>query len=321
MAATCDAASDDRVTFRVEKLRTQLGIYILPLLIYAMMVPATFADITVSDDAGEKVTLHLPAHRVVSLAPHITELLYAAGAGRDVVGATAYSDYPEAAKNIPRVGSGAGLDIEAIVALHPDLIVAWESGNPPWQVERLRSLGFAVFVTEPRRLDDISGLLERLGTLTGTQAIAGKAASAFRLRETRLRERFSGRPTVSVFYQILDSSLLTINANHIISDVIRLCGGKNVFAESPGLTPRVDPESVLQRNPEAILASGYEPLWPEWRDRWRNWPMLYAVEHDNLFLISADLINRQSPRILSGAEQVCNSLERARARRNASVSR
>jgi iron complex transport system substrate-binding protein len=284
------------------------------------MIPAASADISVRDDSGESVTLHAPAHRVVSLAPHITELLYAAGAGRDIVGATAYSDYPEAAKSIPRVGGGAGLDIEAIVALHPDLIVAWQSGNPPWQVERLRRLGLAVFVTEPRRLDDVPGLLERLGRLTGTQAIAAKSARAFRLHEMRLRERFSARPTVSVFYQILDSSLLTINGSHIISDVIRLCGGKNVFADLPGLTPRVEIESVLQKNPEVILASGYEPLWPEWRDRWRNWPMLYAVEHDNLFLIPADLINRQTPRILSGAEQVCTSLEKARAKRYVSVS-
>ncbi len=294
---------------------------VLLMLTCAMMLPSAFADFTVPDDAGGAVTLRSPAHRFISLAPNVTELLFAAGAGRHVVGATAYSDYPEAAKSIPRVGSGAGLDIEAIVALRPDLIVAWQSGNPPWQVERLRKLGFAVFVTEPRRLDDVADLLERLGKLAGTQAVAGKAAREFRLHESRLRSRFSRRPTVPVFYQILDNSLLTVNGSHIISDVIRLCGGRNVFAGLPGLTPRVDIESVLQKDPEVILVSGYEPLWPEWRDRWRNWPILSAVEHENVFLIPADLINRQSPRILLGADQVCTSLEKARAKREASRSR
>ncbi|MHB8474489.1 MAG: cobalamin-binding protein [Sulfuricaulis sp.] len=287
---------------------------VLFLLLGMMMLSAAFADITVRDDTGAAVTLQAPAHRIVSLAPHVTELLYAAGAGSDVVGASAYSDYPAAAKSLPRIGNGAGLDIEAIVALRPDLIVGWQSGNPPWQVEKLRKLGFPVFMTEPRRLDDVADLLTRLGKLTGTQAVAAKAAGDFRRHEAQLRTRFSGRTTVSVFYQILDNSLITVNSRHIISDVIRLCGGRNVFAELPVLTPRVDMEAVLRKNPQAILASGYEPLWPEWHDRWRNWPMLSAVAHDGLFLIPADLIDRQTPRILLGAERVCAVLDRVRAR-------
>ncbi len=263
--------------------------------------------------------LPAPAHRIVSLAPNITELLYSAGAGSAVVGTVEYSNYPEAAKSIPRVGGGAGLDIEAIVALQPDLIVAWRTGNPAWQVQRLRQLGFPVFVTEPRRVDDVAGLLERLGKLTGTETVAAKAAGTFRRHEAQLRARFSGRPAVSVFYQILDSSLLTVNGRHFISHVIRLCGGRNIFADLPELTPRVDVESVLAKNPEVILASGYEPLWPEWRDRWRAWRSLAAVKHDNLFLIPADLIDRQTPRVLQGAEQVCAAIERARTGRSVSA--
>lgn len=293
----------------------------LLLLGWMAIVSPTEAEVSVRDDAGKVIIFHSPAHRIVSLAPHITELLYAAGAGNAVVGAVEYSDYPEAAKSIPRVGSGVGLDIEAIVMLHPDLVIAWQSGNPSWQVERLAKLGFPVFVTEPRRIDDVSDLLERLGKLTGTETVAGKAAEEFRRHQARLRDRYSERSDVPVFYQILDNSLLTVNRYHLISDVIRLCGGKNVFADLPGLTPHVDVESVLRKNPEAILASGYEPLWPEWRDRWRRWPMLSAVEHDNLFLIPPDLIHRHSPRILEGAERVCAALDQARARRKASDNR
>ncbi len=267
------------------------------------------------------LTLASPARRIVSLAPNVTELLYAAGAGNFVVGAVAYSDYPEAAKSIPRVGSGAGLDIEAIVALHPDLVIAWQSGNPSWQVERLTALGMPVFQTEPRHLNDVADLLERLGKLAGTEALAGKTAEDFRRQLARLRARYSGRPVVPVFYQILDSSLLTVSRRHLINDVIQLCGGRNVYADAPGLTPRVDVESMVQRNPEVILASGYEPLWPEWRDRWRTWPMIIAVAQDNLFLIPPDLIHRHSPRILEGAERVCAVLEQARAKRKVSGSR
>jgi len=262
-----------------------------------------------------------PARRIVSLAPNVTELLYAAGAGNFVVGAVAYSDYPEAAKSIPRVGGGAGLDIEAVVALRPDLVIAWQSGNPSWQIERLFALGMPVFVTEPRKLGDIADLLDKFGKLSGTEAMASKNAADFRRHLARLRDRYSGRPAVPVFYQILDSSLLTVSRRHLIDDVIQLCGGRNVYADLPELTPRVDVESMVQRNPEVILASGYEPLWPEWRDRWRTWPMLAAVAQDNLFLIPPDLIHRQSPRILEGAERVCAVLEQARAKRKMSGNR
>jgi iron complex transport system substrate-binding protein len=285
------------------------------------IIPTAHAEIIVPDDAGRMLTLASPARRIVSLAPNVTELLYAAGAGNFVVGAVAYSDYPEAAKSIPRVGSGAGLDIEAIVALHPDLVIAWQSGNPSWQVERLTALGMPVFQTDPRHLNDVADLLERLGKLAGTEALAGKTAEDFRRQLARLRARYSGRPVVPVFYQILDSSLLTVSHRHLINDVIQLCGGRNVYADVPGLTPRVDVESVVQRNPEVILASGYEPLWPEWRDRWRTWPMIIAVAQDNLFLIPPDLIHRQSPRILEGAELVCAVLERAREKRKVSGNR
>ena len=284
------------------------------------IISTAHAEIIVPDDAGRMLALASPARRIVSLAPNVTELLYAAGAGNFVVGAVAYSDYPEAAKSIPRVGGGAGLDIEAVVALHPDLVIAWQSGNPSWQIERLISLGAPVFVTEPHKLGDIADLLDKFGKLSGTEAMASKTAADFRQHLARLRDRYSGRPVVSVFYQVLDSSLLTVSRRHLINDVIQLCGGRNVFADLPGLTPRVDVESMVRRNPEVILASGYEALWPEWRDRWRTWPMLAAVAQDNLFLIPPDLIHRHSPRILEGADRVCAVLEQSREKRKVSGS-
>jgi iron complex transport system substrate-binding protein len=275
--------------------------------------PETLAEISVIDDTEKSVTLANPARRIISLAPHVTELLYAAGAGSRIVGAVEYSDYPADAKRIPRVGSGFGFDMEAIVAMQPDLIIAWQSGNPSWQVARLSSLGVPVFVTEPRRLDDVAGLLERLGRLAGTEVVAAKTAGEFRRQRAQLQARYSGRPPVTVFYQVIDAALLTVNGQHLINDVIDLCGGQNVFSGLPALTPRVDVESVLQKNPDALLASGHAPLWPAWRERWRAWPAFSAAARGNLFFIPPDLIHRHSPRILQGAEQVCAALDKARA--------
>ncbi len=259
------------------------------------------------------MVLKNPARRIVSLAPHVTEMLFAVGAGEYVVGAVDYSDYPEAAKKIPRVG-GVSLDLETIIALHPDLIVAWQSGNPAGQIERLLGLGFPVFATEPRRIDDVSDLMERIGRLAGTEKAATKASLEFRRHHAQLRSRYGKYPAARVFYQILEVSPLTINGDHLISDVIRLCGGQNVFADLPVLTPQVGIEAVLQKNPEIILASGMESLWPEWQTRWRAWPGLAAVKADNLFFIPPDLIHRNGPRILEGAEQVCAALAQARTK-------
>jgi iron complex transport system substrate-binding protein len=278
--------------------------------------PDALAEISVVDDTGKTVTLAKPARRIVSLAPHVTELLYAAGAGSHMVGAVEYSDYPEDAKRIPRIGSGFGFDMEAIIAMQPDLVIAWQSGNPSWQVARLSGLGLTVFVTEPRRLDDVAGLLERLGRLAGTEAVAAKTAGEFRHQRAQLQARYSGRPPVTVFYQLVDAALLTINGQHLINDVIDLCGGRNVFSDLPSLTPRVDMESVLQKNPDALLASGHAPLWPAWRERWRAWPAFSAAARGNLFFIPPDLIHRHSPRILQGAEQVCAALEKTRESRD-----
>lgn len=281
-----------------------------------LIIPPVSADILVVDDARTKVALWHPARRIISLAPHVTELLYAAGAGEYVIGAVEYSDYPEQAGRIPRVGSGVGLDLEKIIGLHPDLVIAWESGNPSWQTARLKQLGLNIFVTEPRRIEDVARLIERFGKLAATEAAAGKTLKEFYRQWKDLQERYAGRPSVNVFYQILDNSLLTVSRQHLISDVIQLCGGRNVFSDLPGLTPRVDTESVLEKNPEAVLASGYEALWPAWRERWRAWPAFSAAARGNLFFIPPDLIHRHSPRILQGAEQVCAALEKTRATRD-----
>ncbi|HEX22419.1 MAG TPA: cobalamin-binding protein [Chromatiales bacterium] len=279
----------------------------------ALLMPAAQANVSVSDDTGREVRLAQPAQRIISLAPHITELLFSAGAGGRIVGVVEYSDYPPAAKKLPRVGSYNAVDMERILALRPDLVVAWASGNPPALIEQLRSLGLRVFLSEPRTLEDVASNLERLGQLAGTRTMAQVAADEFRRRLQALRTRYAGRKPVSVFYQIWHRPLMTVNGEHLISKVIRLCGGRNVFAELPTLVPKLDMEAVLAADPQAIVAGVREPGDDSWQQDWRRWSQLRAVREGHLISVPADLLQRHTLRILDGAKQLCKALDEVRA--------
>jgi iron complex transport system substrate-binding protein len=279
---------------------------------------AAQASVSAVDDAGNAVTLAAPAQRVISLAPHVTELIYAAGGGTKLVGAVSYSDYPPQALKVPRVGDNRSLDLERIAALKPDLIVVWRHGNAQQQLDRLRDLHIPLFFSEPRHLDDVATSLTRLGVLFGTERTAQAAAGAYRRDIAQLRTRYASRPAVSVFYQVWDQPLMTLNGQHIISDVIALCGGRNVFATLQPLVPTVSTEAVLAANPDAIVTSSQGATTPDHPlpglERWRKWPTLTAVAHDNLFAIDGDLLTRPAPRIAQGAAQMCKDLELARTR-------
>ncbi|MDR2092544.1 MAG: cobalamin-binding protein [Azoarcus sp.] len=289
----------------------------LLVLSLAFACSSSRAEITAVDAAGHTVKLARPAERIVSLAPHLTEQLFAAGAGGCVVGAVEFSDYPPEARKLPRIGNYANLDLEAIAALKPDLALAWQSGSHPGQLARLAALGMPVYLDEPRTLEDIARNLETLGTLAGSSDTARAAARDFRARLDALRQRYATRPRVRTFYQVWDQPLLTVNGRHLISAVIRLCGGENVFAESGPLTPTVSIEAVLAARPEAIVASGMDEARPAWLDQWRRWPELAAVKADSLFFIPPDIIQRHTPRLLDGAARMCEQLEQARHRREA----
>jgi iron complex transport system substrate-binding protein len=287
------------------------------LLIAALLATAgpALADVSVRDDAGATVRLAAPAKRIVSLAPHLTELLFAAGAGERLVGAVEYSDYPPAAKKIARVGGYSRLDLEAIAALKPDLIVAWSSGNSTAHLDKLRALGLPVFVTQPNRIEDIAALLERLATLAGSEASGKVEADKFRQRLATLRSQYANRPKVRTFYQIWKQPLMTVGQGQIIGDAIAICGGDNVFGKLQSLAPTVTVEAVLAANPEIIVASGMGESRPDWLDDWRRWPQMQAVKRDNLFFIPPELIQRHTPRLLDGTEMLCKHLDTARSHR------
>lgn len=281
----------------------------------ALALSARGAGISVTDDRDRTVSLPTPAQRIVALAPSLTELAYAAGAGARLVGVARYSDYPAAAKGVPQVGDASRIDLERVLSLQPDLIIGWKSGNQVADIERLESLGFNVFVIEPATLAAIPKLLRAVGALAGTGAVAQIAADEFERRIAALRERFGARPKVRVFYEIWHTPLMTVNGRHMINDVIRLCGGINVFAGIPTLTPVVSLESVMALEPEVVLGGSSATVPDEFAAQWRSYQRFVKLRNVNAMFVDPDHIQRQTPRILEGAQTVCEHLEQIRSNR------
>ena len=285
------------------------------LLTLALTVTTAHAAITVVDDAGRRVTLARPAQRIISMSPHVTELLFAAGGGARIVGAMNFSDYPEAAKKIPLIGDNAQIDIERVVALKPDLLVAWQSGNTARQLEQLAKLGVPIFYSEPKKLDQVADSLLRFGQLLATESTAQAAAAEFRAKIAALSARYGGRPPVRVFYQIWDKPLYTLSGQHIVSDAIRACGGVNIFAGLQVVAPSVSTEAVLQANPEAIFGGDQHDPADAGLNIWKPYRSLLAVQRGNLFTLGGELLTRAGPRMTLGVADLCDKLELARQRR------
>lgn len=252
-----------------------------------------------------------PAQRIVALAPHLAEIVFAAGAGDKLVGVVRFSDYPPAAQRLPLVGDAARIDFERIVQLKPDLVLAWRSGNSPRDIMRLERLGLRVFVTEPARLADIPQLMRRVGALTGRAQQAEHESIIFINKINNLRKTYQTRPVVRVFYEIWHRPLLTVNGAHLISDVIALCGGQNVFAHAPALTPEVSLEAVLAAQPAAILGGSSADGENAFTARWRA-VAVPQLRSTPAFYVTPDLIQRQTPRIAEGAAVMCGHLDRVR---------
>lgn len=280
------------------------------LLLGGMRVEA--APVEAIDDAGNLVRLPAPARRIVSVAPHLTELLFSAGAGERVVGAVAYSDHPAAARRIPRVGDSAQLDVERILALRPDLIVVWHHGTPALQLQRLRRLGIPLYAGESRTMADIAGTLRRLGALTGTAAMAEARAAAFEQQIATLRRQYAGRTPLRVFYQIWPQPLMTVNGRHLISEALALCGARNLFAALAPLTPTVTLEAVAALDPDAIVSGSVTAEAAADLAGWQRLGSLRAVREQRLLVVDPDRLHRQSDRVVDGARELCEKLDALR---------
>jgi iron complex transport system substrate-binding protein len=270
------------------------------------------ASIEVIDDNGDKLRLNSVANRIISLSPNTTEILFHIDAGNKIVGADEYSNYPPAANDIIRVNNHAAANYELIISLKPDLVVAWQSGNGEKIIARLRGLGLPVFVVETQSMADIPSLYKRLGRLSGQSKKADQQAEIFADKLQQLYQAYASRAEVRTFYQIWNDPLMTLNGDHILTDIIELCGGVNVFEDSAALVPYVNMESVLAKDPQVIISGGVSKndLWD--LGIWQQWSGLSAVKNRQIYSIPSDLLQRHSDRILQGAELVCQHLEQAR---------
>jgi iron complex transport system substrate-binding protein len=254
-----------------------------------------------------------PARRIVALAPHLAELVYAAGAGSRLVGVVEFSNHPDAARALPRVGDAFRIDLEALAGLRPDLVLGWPSGNSPAALGRLRRLGYRVVELEPRRLADVGDHIEAIGQLAGTGREARRGATAWREGLAALQARYAGSRPGRVFYQVAPRPLITVSSEHFIGEAIELCGGENPYAAVPGLTAVVSLESVVAAAPDAIVANDYTrgPGRPESGtplDAWRSWGGVPAVSRGRLHMLDPDLMSVPGPRLLKGITQLCAAL-------------
>ena len=287
-----------------------MKLWLVLLFLSVIAVPAQ--AITVQDFSGREVTLDQPAKRIVALAPHIVENLYSAGAGDKLVGVVSYSNFPDEAKNVPEVGTYNAFSLEQVLALNPDLVVMWGSGNGMQTLSTFEALGIPVYVSELRQLSDVPKSIRNLSQLAGTPAIGEAEASRIETELNALHRRYGEKRSLSVLYQIWNDPLQTVNGEHLISEIISLCGGYNIFGDARSLAPRVSLESVLLRDPDAIVASGMGEARPEWLDQWRAYPSLTAVADEALFFVNPDHLQRPSARIVLGAQSLCQQLDQIR---------
>jgi iron complex transport system substrate-binding protein len=285
----------------------------LALALWASAIAAA-AEVVVSDDADVTHRFAAPLTRLVTLAPHLTELVHAAGAGAAVVGRDAWSDHPAAARAAASVGDAFRLDLERIVALRPQAVLAWGGGTPTTVVDKVRALGIPVLLLEPRTLEDPARHLELIGTLTGHATEAGAVARRYRERLAALRAAHAGAAPVRVFYQVDARPLYTVNGRQPVGQMIELCGGVNAFAALDALAPVVSEEAVVASDPQLILThAGEGGSVAALRARWSRWPTLAATKADAFQALDGDLVSRPGPRLVEGAAALCTAIDGFRA--------
>jgi len=252
--------------------------------------------------------------RIATLAPHLTELVFAAGAGHNLVGVSAYSDYPVEALELPLIGDAFSVDHERLAIMDPDLLLAWQGGTPAHVVDDLRRLGYKVEVIQISTLADVAEALRRIGELTDSVDKANAVALKYSQGLRAFEQRYADAEDLRVFYQVDKRPLYTINQQHYVSELIDLCGGSNVFSDLDGLAPTVSVEAVVERDPEVMFASSDAADGAF--DEWDRWPHIAANRYNNRFLMPADEIGRATPRLLIAAKAVCDALQVARANRD-----
>lgn len=274
----------------------KIGVFLFLLL----MLHAAYAH-DVVDDEGHVLKLLKPANHIVSLSPDLTEILFAVGAGNNIVGVMQGSDYPATAKQLPIVANYMSINVETILSLHPDLIVVWK--DVPF-LQQLKQLHVPIYVSHPVVVEDIPKTMRHLGRLTGNQAVADTQANQFLKKYHAIKMRYQSQTKIRVFYQVWSKPLLTVTQRSWLNDVINLCGGKNIFANLRGISPAVSEEAVVLSDPDVILGAD--------TDVWKRFSTMTAVERKHIIAMDTSLIERAGPRILVGAEQLCRVIDEVR---------
>lgn len=272
-----------------------------------LAMSAQASAIQVIDDAGVRHAFAAPPQRIVSLSPHLTELLFAVGAGPQLAGVDAASDYPGAAQALPRIGDFSRIRFERILALKPDLIVAWVGGNRAADLHGIAQLGIPVLHTEARQLDDVARLLILLGRVTGHDRSGETAARDYRIRLAALKTRYARSPAIPVFYQVWDRPLMSVGGSHWISEALAVCGARNIFSDLEAVAPTVSREAVLRRAPRLVVGGNDAPAL---RMAWQVYTGLPAVRYGGFAQVNADWLHRASPRLVDGVAELCEAISR-----------
>jgi len=276
-----------------------------------LLVTDANAEVVAEDDFGRQVKLAEPAGRILSLAPHNTENLFSAGAGEKIVGVVEYSDYPAAAEKILSVGTHVQFNLEAIVSLKPDLVVAWQGGNNREALTQVERLGIAVYYSEPRTFADIIENIKELARLAGTESDIDPLVHSISQNIEKSRATFSSRPEVGIFYQVWTAPLMTLNGDHFLTRVLEVCGAVNLFADLPIIAPRVNIEAVIKANPDAIITGMVDGMKPD-MSIWQDWKSVNAVNNEHFIFVDSDVMHRHTLRMLHGIESLCQQIDHVR---------
>ena len=284
--------------------------------VHAAPLPAaapTPAARAVTDDSGRSVRVPAAPLRIASLSPGATEMLFAAGAGSEVVATVEYSDVPAEARRVPRIGDAVSIDLERLVRIRPDVVVAWPSGGNPAQREKIARLGIPVYQQEARRLADLAASLRRLGALAGTAAQAEVAARGIEARLAALERTYGGGTQGAhprVLLEVWNRPLYTVGGRHLMTDALEACGARNVFADLPEPGPVVDIEAVIARDPDIIVAAGPPGESAAWLTDWKRFGTLKAVRNGRLIAFEDQALSRLGPSVLDATEALCRAIAR-----------
>lgn len=283
------------------------------LFLWLGIMISLFSSLSYAQKSTTSSTLekHYP-QRIIALAPHIVEMLYDIGAGEKIVGTVEYADYPQSALAIPRIGGYHGLQIEKILALKPDLIIAWKSGNKIEDIEKFQRLGLPLIFSNPKNIADIAHELRYFGSITGYAKNAEIAAQTFEIRLHKIAQDQQYKKNLKTFYQLWSEPMMTVNKNTWINQLLTLCHADNVFAQNETNYPHVSIENVIVAKPELIVIPDEKASTPQPKIDWVKWPEIPAVKHKQLIHVNADLLHRYSTRMLDGVEDMCTKIDNFR---------